>query len=123
MSFSYSSFSCENNFLRRKRLFIFICKIFRMTKQEKLKLISEIFNSIENEYEESKSLNKSLVQKFFDELKKFDNSDSAIREFTWLFGIDESERHFVESKECRKIVLVDLKKCRKLVYKFIKSQS
>lgn len=91
-----------------------------MDKQENYTLICEIFKLIEKEFEDTKTLNRKSVQSFFEELKKLDNGELAIKEFTWLFGINESERHFVESKECRKVFLIDFKKCRKLLEKFIK---
>lgn len=90
--------------------------------ENSVSIISEMFKSIEKEYEGSKTLNRKLIGELFDELKKLNNGEAAIKEFTWLFGIDESEKHFVESKECRQYFLVDFKKCWRYFDKFIKSQ-
>ena len=81
---------------------------------------STILTSIETEFDESRILNEDLVKKFFDELSKFENGASAIKEFTWLFGIGENERHMVDSKECLKKFLVDFKTCRKFLSQFAK---
>jgi hypothetical protein len=83
---------------------------------------SEILNSIESEFEVSRTLNDDLVKKFFDELMKFENGEAAVKEFTWLFGIGEKERHQVDSKECLKFFLIDFKTSRKFLNKFMAQQ-
>lgn len=67
-------------------------------------------------------MSDELIQKFFDELRKFENGSFAVKEFTWLFGVGEADRHLVESKECRKVFLIDFKKSRKFLYHFMMSQ-
>jgi hypothetical protein len=89
---------------------------------ESISSASTVFTSIETDFEDSRILNDDLVKKFFDELMKFKNGSAAVKEFTWLFGIGENERHIVESKECRKVYLVDFKTCRKFLNKFLSQQ-
>lgn len=83
---------------------------------------SSHLNSIEADFESSRALNDELIEKFFAELMKFENGSSAIKEFTWMFGLGEKDRHIVESKECRKVFLIDFKQCRKYLNKFLASQ-
>lgn len=83
---------------------------------------STLFDSIEADFEKNRVLSDELIQEFFDELRKFENGSFAVNEFTWLFGIGETNRHLVESKECRKVFLIDFKKSRKYLYHFIMSQ-
>lgn len=90
---------------------------------EKTSELSKIFTLIESEYESSRTMSDDNVQQFFDEIMKFDNGSSALKEFTWLFGIGEKDRHIVEAKECRKVYLIDFKKCRKFLNTFIAEQS
>lgn len=84
--------------------------------------IYELFKSIEKEYEDTKTLNRKSIDEFFGELRKVENGETAVKEFTWLLGIDESERHIVESKECRKVFLIDFRKCLRFLDKFMSSQ-
>lgn len=89
---------------------------------ESTSCVSSHLNSIEADFESSRALNDDLVEKFFAELMKFENGSSAIKEFTWMFGLGENDRHIVESKECRKVYLIDFNQCRKFLNKFISSQ-
>ena len=83
---------------------------------------STIFDAIEADFESSRTLNNELVVKFFDELQKFENGSAAIKEFTWLLGVGEADRHTVEAKECKKVYLIDFKKCRKFLNIFMTQQ-
>lgn len=83
---------------------------------------SSILTTIETEFDESRTLNDALVKTFFDELLKLENGSEAVKELSWLFGLGESERHIVDSKECRKVFLIDFKTCRKYLSKFITQQ-
>lgn len=96
-------------------------KYWKMSS-ESLSTVSSILSSIETEFDESRTLNDDLVNKLFDELMKFENGAAAVKEFTWLFGIGEKERHMVEAKECRKVFLIDFKTCRKFLNKFTAQQ-
>lgn len=96
-------------------------KILKMSS-ENISSVSTFLSSIETDYEESRTLNNDMVKKFFEELLKLENGTAAVKEFTWLFGIGENERHIVESKECRKVYLVDFKTCRKYLSKFLTEQ-
>src|SRR5690349_12091588 len=89
---------------------------------ENISCASSILASLESDYEANRSLNDELLSKFFEELQKFENGSSAIKEFTWMFGLGEQERHIVEEKECRKVFLVDFKQCRKFLNLFITQQ-
>lgn len=89
---------------------------------ENTSTIFTIFTSIEAEFEKSRSLNDELIKSFFEELMKFENGGDAVKEFTWFFGIGEQERHIVESKECRKVYLIDFRKCQKFLNNFIAKQ-
>lgn len=83
-----------------------------------------LFSLIESNFETSRSLNNELVDNFFKELKKNDTQNSAVvKELIFLFGIGENDYHIVDSKECRKIFLVDFKKCRKLLENFVNQPS
>lgn len=82
---------------------------------EKSIRVEEIFKSIETKFNDNKNLDRELIEKLFEELKKFSNGEKIIKEISWLFGIGEEERHIVESKECLKVFRVDFKKCWKLI--------
>lgn len=87
---------------------------------------------LESEYDTSRTLNEELLAKFFEELQKFENGAEAIKQFTWMLGLGEQTRHMVEktnmeqniveSKECRKVFLVDFKQCRKFLNNFLAQQ-
>lgn len=77
--------------------------------------VQEILKSIESEFNENRALNKKLIEKLFDELKKFSNGGNAIKELSWWFCIGEDERHVVDSKECKKVFIIDFKKCWKVL--------
>lgn len=83
---------------------------------------STLLNQIEEEFERDRTLNDDLVSQFFETLKKMENGDFAIKEFTWLFGFGEKSHHIVEDKECRKVYLIDFKRCRKFLNVFMTQQ-
>lgn len=93
---------------------------------ENISCASSVLTSLESEYEVSKTLNEELLNKLFEELNKFENGSTAIKEFTWMFGLGEETRHQVEnlgeSKECRKVFLVDFKQCRRFLNNFLIQQ-
>lgn len=89
---------------------------------ESFSSVSAILSSIESDFEVSKSLNQELVKSLFEELRKLENGESAVKEFSWLFGLGESERHQVDSKECILNYLVDFKTCRKYLSRFMAQQ-
>jgi hypothetical protein len=80
---------------------------------------SKLFGEIEAKFETTKVLDYDLVDSFIAELKKLENGHAAVKEFSWLFGLGEKDHHTVESKECRKVFLIDFKKCRKFLNNFI----
>lgn len=83
---------------------------------------SSLLNSIETEFDLSRGLNEELVAKFFEELLKLENGCTAVKEFTWLFGLGEEKTHIVESKACWKVYMVDFRQCRKYLNQFLTSQ-
>ncbi|CRL03924.1 CLUMA_CG017045, isoform A [Clunio marinus] len=89
---------------------------------ESFATVTNLLSSIETEYEASRELNQEQIEKLFEELKKFENWQHAIKEFTWMFGLGEEQRHIVEKKECRKVYLVDFKACHKFLNNFISCQ-
>lgn len=93
-----------------------------MDQDEKFKQICEVFRTIEKEYEDTKALNRKSIDEFFVELRKLENGEAAVKEFTWHFGLDESETHLVESKECRKVFLIDFRKCWRFLNNFMNAQ-
>lgn len=86
-----------------------------------------LLDSIEADFEANRLLKADVLAKFFEELMKFENGAAAVKEFTWLFGVGETQNHMVEnddgeSKECRKFFLIDFKKSRKFLNNFMTEQ-
>lgn len=86
-----------------------------------------LLDSIEADFEAKRLLKADVIAKFFEELMKFENGAVAVKEFTWLFGVGETQNHMVEnddgeSKECRKVFLIDFKKSRKFLNNFMTEQ-
>ena len=89
---------------------------------ENISSASTVFSAIESDFETSHKINDDLVLKLFEELMKFDNGADAVKEFTWRFAVGEKDHHVVESKECRKVFLIDFKKCKKFLENFLAHQ-
>ena len=81
--------------------------------------LPEILEQIEKHFNIEKELDMNLVKIFFDELKKYQNGQDAIKEYRWLFGLGEESIHMVDSKECRKVYLVNFKTCSKYLQTFL----
>lgn len=95
---------------------------FLTMSSENWSSVSTLLNQIEDEFERDRTLNDGLVNQFFETLKKMENGDFAVKEFTWLFGFGEKSHHIVEDKECRKVYLIDFKRCRKFLNVFMTQQ-
>jgi hypothetical protein len=81
--------------------------------------LPEILGNLEKNYGDDKSLDLKLVNALFDELRKYQNGQTAVQEFMWLFGMGEESVHMVDSKECRKVFLVNFKTCAKYLQTFL----
>lgn len=89
------------------------------TEDDVSRPLPAILSEIEKQYNEDKMLNPELVKVFFDELKKYQAGQDAINEFQWLFGLGEEKTHMVDSKECRKVFLVNFKICSRYLQTFL----
>lgn len=89
------------------------------TEDDICRPLPEILTEIEKIFNNDRELDMKLVSVFFDELKKYQNGQEAIKEFRWLFGIGEESIHIVDSKECRKVYLVNFKTCARYLQTFL----
>lgn len=89
------------------------------TEDDILLPLPDILTAIEKKFNEDKELDLSLVNSLFNELKKYQNGSDAIKEFKWIFGIGEELIHTVDSKECRKVFLINFKKCASYLQEFL----
>ncbi|KAG5667443.1 hypothetical protein PVAND_015423 [Polypedilum vanderplanki] len=81
--------------------------------------LPDILSKLEKQFNDDKTLNMQLVTTLFSELKKYQNGNDAIQEFRWLFGLGEEEIHMVDSKECRKVFLINFKTCARYLQTFL----
>lgn len=81
--------------------------------------LPQILEEIEKKFNDEKELDMKAVNLLFDELKKYQNGEKAIQEFKWIFGLGEEEFHVVDSKECRKVFLINFKKCARFLQTFL----
>lgn len=81
--------------------------------------LPQILAEIEKKFIDEKELDMKSVNLLFSELKKYQNGEEAIKEFKWIFGMGEEEFHMVDSKECRKVYLINFKVCGKFLQNFL----
>lgn len=82
--------------------------------------LPEILTKMEKEFNDNdKVLKLELVDSLFAELKKYQNGSDAVKEFRWMLGIGEDEIHVVDSKECRKVFLINFKMCARYLQTFL----
>lgn len=88
-------------------------------EDEILRPLPQILDEIERKFTNEKEFDYKSVDLLFSELKKYQNGDKAIQEFKWMFGMGEEEFHVVDSKECRKVYLINFKKCARFLQTFL----
>lgn len=81
--------------------------------------LPQILEEIEKKFNDEKELDMKGVNLLFGELKKYQNGENTIKEFKWIFGLGEEEFHVVDSKECRKVFLINFKKCASILQSFL----
>lgn len=86
-----------------------------------LRPLPDILTAIEQKFNDDKALDMTQVAQLFDELKKYQNGQEAIKEFMWIFGIGEDLMHTVDERECRKVFLINFRKCANYLQNFLLS--